>query len=60
MKLQNTLRISRQIDDESTAIFQRLAKKIDAFSHMALIAAEMALQDSGIDKKRTTLVEFSG
>ncbi|MBM3244147.1 MAG: beta-ketoacyl-[acyl-carrier-protein] synthase family protein, partial [Candidatus Omnitrophica bacterium] len=30
---------------------ERLMKKIDTFSHMALIASEMSLQDSGIDIK---------
>ncbi len=46
--------IAGQIDDleKYSHISERLAKKIDAFSHMALIAAEMALQDSGIDIKK--------
>ncbi len=47
-------RIAGQIDDleKYSTISERLLKKIDAFSHMALIASEMALQDSGIDIKK--------
>jgi 3-oxoacyl-(acyl-carrier-protein) synthase len=43
--------IAGQIDDleKYTHLSERLLKKIDAFSHMALIASEMALQDAGID-----------
>lgn len=43
--------IAGQIDDLDayTHISERLLKKIDAFSHMALIASEMALQDAGVD-----------
>ncbi len=46
-------RIAGQIDDleKYSHISERLLKKIDAFSHMALIASEMALQDAGIDIK---------
>ena len=46
-------RIAGQIDDleKYTHLSERLLKKIDAFSHMALIASEMALQDAGIDIK---------
>ncbi|MDD5129704.1 MAG: beta-ketoacyl-[acyl-carrier-protein] synthase family protein [Candidatus Omnitrophica bacterium] len=46
-------RIAGQIDDleKYSHISERLLKKIDAFSHMALVAAEMALQDAGIDIK---------
>ena len=45
--------IAGQIDDleKYSHISERLLKKIDTFSHMALIAAEMALQDAGIDIK---------
>lgn len=45
--------IAGQIDDleKYTHLSERLLKKIDAFSHMALIAAEMALQDAGIEIK---------
>lgn len=45
--------IAGQIDDleKYSHVSERLLKKIDAFSHMALIASEMALQDSGIDIK---------
>jgi 3-oxoacyl-(acyl-carrier-protein) synthase len=45
--------IAGQIDDldKYTNISERLLKKIDAFSHMALIASELALQDAGIDIK---------
>ncbi len=45
--------IAGQIDDleKYTHVSERLLKKIDVFSHMALIASEMALQDSGIDIK---------
>ena len=45
--------IAGQIDDleKYTHLSERLLKKIDAFSHMALIASEMALQDAGIDIK---------
>jgi 3-oxoacyl-(acyl-carrier-protein) synthase len=44
-------RIAGQIDDLDayTHVSERLLKKIDAFSHMALIASEMALRDAGID-----------
>ncbi|MDD5108521.1 MAG: beta-ketoacyl-[acyl-carrier-protein] synthase family protein [Candidatus Omnitrophica bacterium] len=46
-------RIAGQIDDleKYSHISERLLKKIDAFSHMALVASEMALQDAGIDIK---------
>jgi 3-oxoacyl-(acyl-carrier-protein) synthase len=46
-------RIAGQIDDleKYSHISERLLKKIDTFSHMALIAAEMSLQDAGIDIK---------
>ena len=46
--------IAGQIDDleKYTHVSERLLKKIDAFSHMALIASEMALQDAGIDIKK--------
>jgi len=46
-------RIAGQIDDleKYSHISERLLKKIDAFSHMALIAAEMSLKDAGIDIK---------
>ncbi|MCX5699550.1 MAG: beta-ketoacyl-[acyl-carrier-protein] synthase family protein [Candidatus Omnitrophica bacterium] len=46
-------RIAGQIDDleKYSHISERLLKKIDAFSHMALVAAELALQDAGIDIK---------
>lgn len=46
--------IAGQIDDleKYSTISERLLKKIDAFSHMALIASEMALQDSGLDIKK--------
>lgn len=45
--------IAGQIDDleKYSHVSERLLKKIDAFSHMALIASEMALQDAGIDIK---------
>jgi len=45
--------IAGQIDDleKYSHIPERLLKKIDAFSHMALVAAELALQDAGIDIK---------
>ncbi|MFA5090606.1 MAG: beta-ketoacyl-[acyl-carrier-protein] synthase family protein [Candidatus Omnitrophota bacterium] len=45
--------IAGQIDDleKYSHISERLLKKIDAFSHMALIAAELALQDARIDIK---------
>jgi len=45
--------IAGQIDDleKYSTISERLLKKIDAFSHMALIASEMAIQDAGIDIK---------
>lgn len=46
--------IAGQIDDleKYSHVSERLLKKIDAFSHMALIAAELALQDAGIDIKK--------
>ncbi len=45
--------IAGQIDDleKYSHISERLLKKIDAFSHMALIASELALQDAGIEIK---------
>ena len=45
--------IAGQIDDleKYSHVSERLLKKIDAFSHMALIAAELALKDAGIDIK---------
>jgi len=46
--------IAGQIDDleKYSHVSERLLKKIDAFSHMALIASELALQDAGIDIKK--------
>ena len=46
-------RIAGQIDElnKYSNISERLLKKIDAFSHMALIASELALIDAGIDIK---------
>lgn len=46
--------IAGQIDDleKYTHVSERLLKKIDVFSHMALIASELALQDAGIDIKK--------
>jgi len=46
--------IAGQIDEleKYSHVSERLLKKIDAFSHMALIASEMALQDAGIDIKK--------
>lgn len=45
--------IAGQIDElnKYSNISERLLKKIDTFSHMALIASELALQDAGIDIK---------
>jgi len=45
--------IAGQIDDleKYSHISERLLKKIDAFSHMALVASEMALLDAGINIK---------
>ncbi|PIQ89211.1 MAG: beta-ketoacyl-[acyl-carrier-protein] synthase II [Candidatus Omnitrophica bacterium CG11_big_fil_rev_8_21_14_0_20_42_13] len=45
--------IAGQIDEleKYSHVSERLLKKIDAFSHMALIASELALQDAGIDIK---------
>ncbi|MDD5252608.1 MAG: beta-ketoacyl-[acyl-carrier-protein] synthase family protein [Candidatus Omnitrophota bacterium] len=45
--------IAGQIDDleKYSHISERLLKKIDPFSHMALVASELALQDAGIDIK---------
>lgn len=47
-------RIAGQIDEleKYGMLSERLLKKIDAFSHMALIASELALQDAGIDIKK--------
>jgi 3-oxoacyl-(acyl-carrier-protein) synthase len=46
--------IAGQIDEleKYTHVSERLLKKIDAFSHMALIASELALQDAGIEIKK--------
>ena len=43
--------IAGQIDDleRYSHVSERLLKKIDAFSHMALIASELAIKDAGID-----------
>ena len=43
--------IAGQIDDleKYSHVSERLLKKIDAFSHMALIASELAIKDAGID-----------
>jgi 3-oxoacyl-(acyl-carrier-protein) synthase len=43
--------IAGQIDEleRYSHVSERLLKKIDAFSHMALIASEMALKDANID-----------
>jgi 3-oxoacyl-(acyl-carrier-protein) synthase len=45
--------IAGQIDEleKYSHVSERLLKKIDTFSHMALIASEMSLQDAGIDIK---------
>jgi len=45
--------IAGQIDDldKYSTISERLLKKIDTFSHMALVASELALSDAGIDIK---------
>jgi len=46
--------IAGQIDEleKYSTVSERLLKKIDAFSHMALVASELALQDAGIDIKK--------
>lgn len=46
--------IAGQIDDleKYSHVSERLMKKIDVFSHMTLIAAELTLQDAGIDIKK--------
>lgn len=46
--------IAGQIDelDKYSTLSERLLKKIDAFSHMALVASELALQDAGIEIKK--------
>lgn len=46
--------IAGQIDDleKYTHVSERLLKKIDAFSHMALISSELALQDASLDIKQ--------
>lgn len=46
--------IAGQIDEleKYGHVSERLLKKIDAFSHMALIASELALQDANIDIKK--------
>jgi 3-oxoacyl-(acyl-carrier-protein) synthase len=46
--------IAGQIDDleKYSHVSERLLKKIDVFSHMALIASELALRDAGIDIKQ--------
>ncbi len=46
--------IAGQIDEleKYSHVSERLLKKIDAFSHMTLIASEIALQDAGIDIKK--------
>lgn len=46
--------IAGQIDEleKYSHVSERLLKKIDAFSHMALIAAELSLQEADIDIKK--------
>lgn len=46
--------IAGQIDDleKYSNLSERLLKKIDVFSHMTLVAAELALEDAGIDIKK--------
>lgn len=46
--------IAGQIDEleKYSNVSERLLKKIDTFSHLTLIAAELALQDAGIDIKK--------
>ena len=46
--------IAGQIDDleKYSHVSERLLKKIDVFSHMALIASELAVQDAGLDLKK--------
>ncbi|MHC4199731.1 MAG: beta-ketoacyl-[acyl-carrier-protein] synthase family protein, partial [Planctomycetota bacterium] len=47
-------RIAGQVEglESATDSFHpRLLKKIDRFSHMALVAAELALKDAGLDRK---------
>lgn len=46
--------IAGQIDEleKYSNLSERLLKKIDVFSHMALVASELALQDAGIDIKK--------
>ncbi|MFA6350183.1 MAG: beta-ketoacyl-[acyl-carrier-protein] synthase family protein [Candidatus Omnitrophota bacterium] len=46
--------IAGQIEElnKYSHVSERLLKKIDVFSHMALIAAELAIQDAGIDIKK--------
>lgn len=46
--------IAGQIDElnKYSTVSERLLKKMDTFSHMALIAAELALQDAGIEIKK--------
>lgn len=46
--------IAGQIDEleKYGNVSERLLKKMDAFSHMALIASELALEDAGIDIKK--------
>lgn len=45
--------IAGQIDEleKYSHVSERLLKKIDAFSHMTLIASELALEDAGMDIK---------
>ncbi len=49
--------IAGQIDDleKYTHVSERLLKKIDTFSHMALVASEMAMQDASLDIKKEDL-----
>ena len=46
--------IAGQIDDldRYSVLSRRLLKKIDLFSHMALVASEMAMEDAGIEIKK--------
>ncbi len=46
--------IAGQIDEleKYSHVSERLLKKIDVFSHMALIAADLALKDAGLDIKK--------
>ncbi len=53
-------RIAGQVHelDHYSHVSGRLVKKIDVFSHMALVASEQAIKDSGMDLEKLIKIEL--